>query len=159
MRETVLDILLLQKIIFFLFGDLNFIPTKTEFVIFDLCFIIFSHPLCSLSVCIFTIHPSLKHCTVLKLWMSPKGLFKKACTESPPKYSCCQPSVPHYFTLIPQLLKSLLEHWNFRFYYDSGSLNMILTAACPKTQMPHNYNDLELVGREGWNRLGTGEGW
>lgn len=36
---------------------------------------------------------------------------------------------------------------------------MILTAACPQTQMPHTYNHLELVGRESWNRLGTGEGW
>ena len=58
MRETVLDNLLLKKIIFFFFEALKFITTKKRFVIFDLCVIIFSHPLCSLlSVCLLsTLH-------------------------------------------------------------------------------------------------------
>lgn len=50
MRETVADILLLQKIASFFFWDLKFITTKKGFVIFDLCFIISSHPLYSLLV-------------------------------------------------------------------------------------------------------------
>lgn len=92
----------LKRIVFFSCESLKFITIKKRFVICIICFIIFSHPLCSLfSVCLLS--TLNRHCTVLNLWMSPKDFFKETCIESLAKILASS----HQFNII------LLWHFSF----------------------------------------------